>query len=533
MAEEGINVPISPEIVISDRVLSSFEREPIASKSRGTKQLDPLRASTGSFNNEGRKISSGKQSPLNCGSKLVPHYLRASTGPYHDFCKYGIKHEFEEKPWQTKSRKAKNSTLNQQNDPQIRDLSEKNVSKNSSPIPSFAFRNKISSQSNELAIPSGSVSAKVDKAVNEKKNVIEKQNTPVLRGKRESDSGFIVKSRLVSTNNITEKINTQVSTIRGKIEIKPDKTKGSSKEVTKPSSNGVLSSKGNTNRSKNYVSNLKDQNKVKTGHKHATNNTLEVKIELGIEVEDKQIAAEGREKKREGIKEVESVFIENEKIAIDIPLSEEEAKLEPEYTNIEKKVAEFEQNESTFDSLSSPNSSSQVKSPALSCGEEEALDELEYLDTETDGSDDSISESSEILNPEKNNVATKSKFKRGKVVEIKSNNSGPRRLRFRRGKVLNENQDKNVKNQRRSFAKVGIDDDIDDKNGDSEKVVLRHQEVEGKKDAQGLFNNVIEATANKLVEIRKSKVKALVGAFETVISLQEGKPATQSDFSER
>jgi hypothetical protein len=43
-----------------------------------------------------------------------------------------------------------------------------------------------------------------------------------------------------------------------------------------------------------------------------------------------------------------------------------------------------------------------------------------------------------------------------------------------------------------------------------------------------LFNNVIEETASKLVETRKSKVKALVGAFETVISLQDKKPSANT-----
>ncbi|XP_010547763.1 PREDICTED: uncharacterized protein LOC104819408 isoform X2 [Tarenaya hassleriana] len=56
--------------------------------------------------------------------------------------------------------------------------------------------------------------------------------------------------------------------------------------------------------------------------------------------------------------------------------------------------------------------------------------------------------------------------------------------------------------------------------GKAEKVVLRHRSVEGKKKLETLFNNVIEETASKLVEVRKSKVKALVGAFESVISLQ-------------
>ncbi|XP_078430265.1 uncharacterized protein LOC144702196 [Wolffia australiana] len=57
-----------------------------------------------------------------------------------------------------------------------------------------------------------------------------------------------------------------------------------------------------------------------------------------------------------------------------------------------------------------------------------------------------------------------------------------------------------------------------------ETVVLRHQDVQDRKESMGLFNDVIEERASKLSELRKSKVMALVGAFETVISLQEGKP---------
>ncbi|GKC96176.1 ribonuclease H-like domain-containing protein, partial [Tanacetum coccineum] len=50
-----------------------------------------------------------------------------------------------------------------------------------------------------------------------------------------------------------------------------------------------------------------------------------------------------------------------------------------------------------------------------------------------------------------------------------------------------------------------------------------------KKDAHGLLNNIIEETAIKLAESRKSKVKALVGAFEIVISLSKtANPLPQS-----
>ncbi|KAJ4962083.1 hypothetical protein NE237_021993 [Protea cynaroides] len=128
----------------------------------------------------------------------------------------------------------------------------------------------------------------------------------------------------------------------------------------------------------------------------------------------------------------------------------------------------------------------------------------------------------------------KLKFKRGQVVVgLHSENSGPRRLRFRRGKVLGENDGKGDigrKSLRRTEAslrkKEVTDGETDGTKSESEKVVLRHQDVQGKKDAQSLFNNVIEETASKLVETRKSKVKALVGAFETVISLQERKPSS-------
>ncbi|RLN28077.1 uncharacterized protein C2845_PM05G16810 [Panicum miliaceum] len=49
-------------------------------------------------------------------------------------------------------------------------------------------------------------------------------------------------------------------------------------------------------------------------------------------------------------------------------------------------------------------------------------------------------------------------------------------------------------------------------------VALRHQKTLEKKRSQRLYNNLLEETASKLVKARKSRVKALVGAFESVIS---------------
>ncbi|PHT29649.1 hypothetical protein CQW23_30761 [Capsicum baccatum] len=77
------------------------------------------------------------------------------------------------------------------------------------------------------------------------------------------------------------------------------------------------------------------------------------------------------------------------------------------------------------------------------------------------------------------------------------------------------------KNQKKTLrkGKTGVDGDKSNTIPISGKIVLRRQDVQEKKDVQGLLNNVIEETASKLVETGKSKVKALVGAFETVISL--------------
>ncbi|OEL33734.1 hypothetical protein BAE44_0005247 [Dichanthelium oligosanthes] len=122
----------------------------------------------------------------------------------------------------------------------------------------------------------------------------------------------------------------------------------------------------------------------------------------------------------------------------------------------------------------------------------------------------------------------KMKFKRGKIVELPPDSSGPRRLKFRR-KSADEVSNRESQPTRRIYKRNSTSNAVPT-NPDMESpgVKLRHQDAQEKKDAQGLFNNVIEETASKLVESRKSKVKALVGAFETVISLQDGKPTSST-----
>uniref|UniRef100_A0A1D1XKN8 Calmodulin-binding domain-containing protein n=1 Tax=Anthurium amnicola TaxID=1678845 RepID=A0A1D1XKN8_9ARAE len=132
-----------------------------------------------------------------------------------------------------------------------------------------------------------------------------------------------------------------------------------------------------------------------------------------------------------------------------------------------------------------------------------------------------------IVHPEcKDQTPYKLKFRRGKILNPEFEYGVTRRLRFRQGRGVGDNQSSKGEMGKITFNVKEFYGDSNDPDPEAEPVVLRHQDVQDKKDTTGLFNHVIEEAASKLVEVRKSKVKALVGAFETVISLQESKPAS-------
>ena len=120
-------------------------------------------------------------------------------------------------------------------------------------------------------------------------------------------------------------------------------------------------------------------------------------------------------------------------------------------------------------------------------------------------------------------------FRKGKVLEPKQEDSTPTSIKFKKRVVqepkLRSDGNKKKKSLKKDVGKVSSYNNSGE--GKREKVVLRHRKVEAKKKLQTLFNNVIEETVNKLEEVRKSKVKALVGAFETVISLQDNDMTSQ------
>ncbi|KAE9609644.1 putative Calmodulin-binding domain, plant [Lupinus albus] len=154
--------------------------------------------------------------------------------------------------------------------------------------------------------------------------------------------------------------------------------------------------------------------------------------------------------------------------------------------------------------------------------------------------------------------ARKLTFKRGRVIELQpQSNNIARRLKFRPVRLLGDDFQNNINgtirriitskegdnsesnaasikaekfvykyqtvegSKRRTIVrKIGGDrSKIDGSKSGPEKVALRHEIIVGEKLNRPLYNNVIEETASRLAGLRKSNVKALVGAFETVISL--------------
>ncbi|KAL8056963.1 hypothetical protein ABFX02_04G152700 [Erythranthe guttata] len=117
-------------------------------------------------------------------------------------------------------------------------------------------------------------------------------------------------------------------------------------------------------------------------------------------------------------------------------------------------------------------------------------------------------------------------------ITSEETDSSPRKLKFRRGKVLEARNGSEGSVTEKGLRRVGSDREFVHKKNDSAKGSLRRQGIEWKNmNTTGLYNIVIEETASKLVKMRKSKVEALVGAFEKVIKIHDYESSrTSSNF---
>ncbi|XP_022034545.1 uncharacterized protein LOC110936461 [Helianthus annuus] len=126
--------------------------------------------------------------------------------------------------------------------------------------------------------------------------------------------------------------------------------------------------------------------------------------------------------------------------------------------------------------------------------------------------------STRVRKPAKENdelSSQKLKFKQGKTIRSQSESNGPRKAKFEKGKVLDKNQTGQEDNKSlRRLTSEGVSHTPE---SNSVSVALKACDVEVAKPNIRL-NNVIEETASRLIRTRKSKVQALVGAFEMISS---------------
>ncbi|KAH7532697.1 hypothetical protein FEM48_Zijuj04G0049900 [Ziziphus jujuba var. spinosa] len=601
-----------------------------------------------------RRNSTGKPM-LSKSSEIVPHYLRASTGSCHDFCKYGRAHAFEEKERQpikkgitmksndsqnlvetvvstgrkkesvVKHKHSPDSEAHQLNSTNVKmqQILTKSLDNLSSVGSDFQAERKKTPLSKLKASPTSKTqifnASNFDKQQMLTKSLdnlnsvgsdvrAERKKTPLANLKASS----ISKPHIFCTPNINkqpmlrqpldnqisarnvglaERKKTSLANLKASPSSKPhvyDTARTIKQEVSSPTEKLEISSWQGLSKAKKKNLSAKSSTSLKpksvTAKKMSSadssgglNGNSDVKMSKGtgiskVLVKEVLTSPTGLVSPKHSVGRVSSSNSRkhwNLKKVIS-PLSQNKIKRpelkQPKNDEVQEKtlyVIKMEAESKTLESdryencaiesltpppSSSPKSSSLLNSPSFSSNEDEHDQEgSEYIsesdfDSSTEdnemehaGDAETVDEdvkrmekkSGMVCNEDKDCRSSKLKFRRGKVVDMQSENNGPRRLKFRRGRVLGENPNVKPDARRRSFKRRdGVDDNRTETN--PETVVLKHQDVQGKKEEQGLFNNVIEETASKLVETRKSKVKALVGAFETVISLQDSKPSANT-----
>ncbi|KAF3444830.1 hypothetical protein FNV43_RR14523 [Rhamnella rubrinervis] len=517
-----------------------------------------------------RRNSTGKSIASKTSEKIVPHYLRASTGSCHDFCKYGRKHAFEEKARQPIWRKMATKSVDSLRhvDIVVPMVGEKAslVRLKHSPLKAHSPDRKLRSPNTFNISRQQMLTKSLDNQNSVGRNVrAEMKKTSLAKLKSSPPS----KPR---TYDPPKTIKQEVSSSTDKLEV--SLKQGSSKAKEKN-----LSAKHSTSlKPKSVTKKPISSPELPGGLKGNSDMKISKRTGISLVVVKKELkspttsvspvspkpsvsrVASLNARKQWNLKKVVSPLKNQKKIKTPEPKERKNDVVQEKTLYVikmetESKTVESDRNENCAVESPPPPSSLSPKSSSIpnsvsfsSCDEEEDQQESEYSISESE--DNSFSEDNEMestenaknLDEDNKRMAKKSgmvcvadndckssklKFRRGKVVDMQADNNGPRRLKFRRGRVLGDNHNVKLNSRRRSFKRREAIDD-NDAETNPEKVVLRHQDVQGKKDAQGLFNNVIEETASKLVETRKSKVKALVGAFETVISLQDSKPSANT-----
>ena len=525
MAEESVDIPVIPEVTMSSGV-------------------------------ELRRHSTGKVSAGNGEAKVVPHYLRASTGSCHDFCKYGRKQTFEAKERSSIPKIAVRKQLHRSSEEGIGEIMI-SVAKPRASVDSKPTKMSGTSHTNEQELPTDSQKQIGNKVLTSRnKTSLVKVNpsllpnsnvSPIPRTRRQGiSSTFKVETSSKSTSkkeetplkSTSERVKTHSKSTSKKMgtSSKMSSSKGKEMEL---SDKHVISLNPNSIAMQTIAS-------VKSSEDFGGQRSSEIKMEKR-EASCKVASPLRASVSKPSLKRIASINARKHKslkIVSHLKNQPKPRKDEPkEHSNeVEEKTLYVIKVENESQTLQCDQNASQDveslshsmpphKFTSSSTSQSSSQEGQDYATTEFE--EDSSAENHESAcmengkktleaegngEPQKDGIACcedrecqmlKVKIISRKLVETQTEKrSSPRRLTFRRGKVLWNNA-----SNAKAEATTG-----------PEKVVLRHHDVKGNKDGKVLLNNVIEETASKLVETQKSKVKALVGAFESIISLQERNP---------
>ncbi|KAI3987760.1 hypothetical protein MKX01_028494 [Papaver californicum] len=499
-----------------------------------------------------RRNSTGKTSTSGSGEKVIPHYLSATSNSCHEFCKYGRKHDFEEEKRPTlKELRAKmiqdkkvGKTVNQV---EIKFTSIKSKTSPHQQVQVYEapkiIKKETASSSNRDNVSERKASSDQLVQVSETPKIMKKETTSSRTSVSKPKSSPVQLVQVLETPKTMKKETTSFKRTTG------SEPKASPDQLVQVLETPKIIKKKATSFKRTDVSAKPSTEKLSlsplstsggvTGRRNSENKVLKMNGVSKIGQKKTVVLPKASLSPRLSVNRVASLITKSKVPKTGSSLSRNQ-KVKKDGSNLSSNE---EVREKTLYIINP-----QPKEGNLEAGgvekerqEGEECQESEYT---TDDEIEALSETGEDVNGnpvdkekykrkprktvhvEDEELARKLKFRRGKVVNPQAENNGTRRLKFNRGKVLESNQNGADDNRRRYRKSEVYNDDTNNGKPESENVVLRHQDEQGKKDAQGLYNNVIEETASMLVEKRKSKVKALVGAFETVISLQESKPSS-------
>ncbi|KAK9278963.1 hypothetical protein L1049_028545 [Liquidambar formosana] len=490
-----------------------------------------------------RMNSTGKLGVVDDGAKILPRYLRASIGSCHDLCKYGRKHDFETKAesplpkritgilCEGKYLQDTRTLAKKKKKPVIRDKPSPD-SKAKTPDKPLVIWREVSSSTkkvcakNDISLPGKGIDVST-KCANDSKlkptkpfsfSATEhssiKRNSDIRRSSLGGSSifkdGEIRNRKEMGTSKMGEK----------EVLVPPaisSSPRPSAKRVPRENSGNYKNPKGTS-----HWKNRNNARKTEPGQA-SDEKVLEKTLYIEPEAENKTAGTA-----QNGTHTTQLSPSSKEKSLIRAHNSVQTTQSPPSSENksLIRTRKGIHSTQSLLSSTSYSKSTLNIENGAISeHNETETKKQLANQKVEHKNGPRMCGITSSQSMGRK---PWKMNFRRGKVVNFHTENNGSRRLRCRRGRVLGENQNGKDDAKRKYRWRHVVEGVLNANNTEPEKVVLRRHNFEGKKDTQSLFNNVIEETATKLSKARESKVKALVGAFETVISLQETRPSAET-----